>query len=446
MLVVCTTGYAQEPGTTPSSELDSNRLSELENRIGELESLLDKQARGEKRIAEEKAKKPIVTPRGRIHTDANWFHQSDANRAAIGDLQDGVFVRRARLGFDAAAFGVTEYRLDFEMGAGRDRLVLVDAYGRLTNIPWLGNIQMGHMREPFSLDNLTSSNWATFMERSLINAFDPNRNWGLMMFNCNEAENFTFAMGVFREGTDQFGDDIGDSGERALTTRSTWMPYQDTEQNHFIEVGGSYSYRNLDKQFPSGIGGPEQSILRFQGRPEIALAEENVGGVPSIIAVEFNDASNAQLFGVETSWNFGSLNLQSEFNGASVHRGTLPSAFYHGTYAQASYFLTGESRLWNNRAGTFARTNVHNPIKLGYKDRGSLAGSGAWEVAVRWSYLDFTDAVQDAGYLDTLTTGLNWYLNPFVRLMFNYTHADVHLPTHGRSDLGIFHTRLDVNF
>jgi phosphate-selective porin len=77
-----------------------------------------------------------------------------------------------------------------------------------------------------------------------------------------------------------------------------------------------------------------------------------------------------------------------------------------------------------------------------------VAGLGAWEVALRWNYLDLTDqrAGLDGGYLDATTVGLNWYLHTYMRMMFNYTLADLHDPALGRSDAHIFHTRLDVYF
>lgn len=434
--------------TDPAAE---DELTTLTERLDALETELATLRAAAKPDRAEDATQPSVQARGRIHTDANWFHQGAANRAAVGDLQDGTYFRRARLGFDADAFEITEYRLDFEMGSGGGRPSLFDAYGRVTNLPLLGNLQLGHFREPFSLEAQTSSNWYTFLERALNNTFDPSRNWGLMAFDHNAAETVTWAVGVFRTGSDEFGDDVGDSGERAVTGRVTWLPFYDqpSQGRSFLATGFSYSYRDPDKQFLPAPGDPEEAIVEYEGRPLNNLNEDDVWEMPSFISVNFPDANDVQLIGWEASWNLGSLNVQSEFIGSLVDRAGAPDAFLHGSYVQASYFLTGESRQWNRRLGTFDQAEVFEPFfRVRTAKQGIQTGSGAWEVALRWSDLNLNDASAGirGGYLDALTVGLNWYLHAYMRIMFNYSHVDLHDPVDGRSDAQVFHTRLDVHF
>jgi phosphate-selective porin OprO/OprP len=428
-----------------ANESDGTLAERLEAVEAELQKIKDTEA---KKKADD-ALKPAVKPRGRLHTDANWFDQSPANRATVGDIQDGTYFRRARLGFDAKAFEITEYRLDFEMASGGGRPSIFDAYGRVIELPLLGNLQVGHFREPFSLEAQTSSNWFTFIERALNNTFDPSRNWGVMTFNHNEDESVTWAVGVFREGSDNFGDDIGDSGERAATTRVTWLPYYDepSEGRYFFEVGGSYSYRDPDNRFIPGPGGAEESIVRYQGRPEDNLNEDGVGSVPAFVSVSIPDAIDVQIFGVESSWNLGSLNLQSEYIGSLVDRADAATdVFFHGAYFQASYFLTGEARQWDKAIGTFGRAEVYEPFFRVATDRGICTSRGAWEIAARWNYLDLSDDDLLGGYLEASTLGLNWYLSPYMRAMFNYEYVDLHDPVDGRSNVNVFHARLDWHF
>ena len=69
-------------------------------------------------------------------------------------------------------------------------------------------------------------------------------------------------------------------------------------------------------------------------------------------------------------------------------------------------------------------------------------GPGAWEVAVRYSSLDLTDAAIVGGSVDDVTVALNWY--PFANVAWkaNYVRSD-------RDDLGqvdTFQMRFQVDF
>ena len=56
--------------------------------------------------------------------------------------------------------------------------------------------------------------------------------------------------------------------------------------------------------------------------------------------------------------------------------------------------------------------------------------------------LDLNDGLVQAGELDGLTLGVNWYLNPNTRLMFNYIRS--HLERVGDTD--IVSMRVQFNF
>jgi phosphate-selective porin OprO/OprP len=252
----------------------------------------------------------------------------------------------------------------------------------------------------------------------------------------------TWAVGAFREGTDEFGGDIGDSGERAVTSRITWLPYYDepSEGRYFLHFGGSYSYRR-----------PDNEQVRYAERPEVRLQDQPnpllpAVGVPFFVDTGLIAAQDVQLAGVEAAWVYGPLSIQSEYITSFVEPLAGDELFFHGFYAYASYFLTGESRQYDRAQGTYARAQVYEPFFRVRTDRGICTGCGAWEVAVRWSYLDLNSDAIAGGYLDDTTLGVNWYLNPYVRLMFNYIYADLHDPTDGQSDANIFLTRLDFHW
>ena len=71
--------------------------------------------------------------------------------------------------------------------------------------------------------------------------------------------------------------------------------------------------------------------------------------------------------------------------------------------------------------------------KLGFYDRIkpkrnfsiTNGGLGAWELILRYSNLDLNDGGILGGEMNVVTAGLNWYLSPSVRAIFNYGVANV---------------------
>jgi phosphate-selective porin OprO/OprP len=104
---------------------------------------------------------------------------------------------------------------------------------------------------------------------------------------------------------------------------------------------------------------------------------------------------------------------------------------YYGT---VSWFITGEHKNFSKSKTSFDRINPKKNLGKG--------GAGAFEVALRYSSIDFNDSDIQAGTLNDITVGLNWYANPAVRYTINYINAHV-------SDLGranIFQMRFQVAF
>ena len=97
------------------------------------------------------------------------------------------------------------------------------------------------------------------------------------------------------------------------------------------------------------------------------------------------------------------------------------NAVLAGAYTQVGFFLTGEHRPYDRKTGTIDRIiPKHN---FGPWDCQTHHGWGAWEVAGRWSYIDLNSKNIRGGVVNDLTAGLNWYLNPYWKVQFNYIHS-----------------------
>lgn len=101
----------------------------------------------------------------------------------------------------------------------------------------------------------------------------------------------------------------------------------------------------------------------------------------------------------------------------------------------AAICLTGEHRPYRTERGIFGGIQPKNNF-------GSNGGWGAWEVAARYSHIDLNDKGVGGGELGDFTFGMNWYLNPNVRFMFNYVHADLE----DSGEANIIQSRFQVAF
>jgi len=113
---------------------------------------------------------------------------------------------------------------------------------------------------------------------------------------------------------------------------------------------------------------------------------------------------------------YGPFSLQAEYTSAMVERPKAKGLTFSGYYMEASYFLTGENRQYKNTGGFFGGVSP----KQNFDGQGHW---GAWEIAMRYSALDLNDRTVRGGKLSGFTTGVNWYLNPNMRVMANYSLA-----------------------
>ncbi len=169
-----------------------------------------------------------------------------------------------------------------------------------------------------------------------------------------------------------------------------------------LHIGAAYSFRDTD----------DTRSVRFRARPEYHNTERFVD-TDSFAADEVN------LFGLESALVLGPLSLQAEFMAATTGGGAdADDVCLKGMYFQTSYFLTGEHRPYSTSSGAFGRVKP--------KANFGADGTGALELTGRYSYLDLNDGSSvRGGRLTNSIVGMNWYLNPNVRFMFNYVHASL---------------------
>jgi len=368
---------------------------------------------------------------GRIMTDAAWFDQDESLEVAIGDEEDGAEFRRARIYLQGDVYNDVFYKLQFDF-AGDDPVKFKDAYIGLKNIPYLGKLTIGHRKEPFGLEQLTSSKYITFLERSLPDAFTPSRNLGAMVSNHALDKRLGWAAGLWKTVDDWPSHDDSDEDQGwAVTGRVFGVPWYQEDGRKLLHLGLAYSHRN-----------PDGANYRVRQRPEAHLANRYVN-TDGWAGFRIRDAwaDDVDLWGLESALVFGPFSLQGEYMLSDVDTKFADDVDLDGCYVQASYFLTGENRAYKLGSGVFDRVKPKRNFSLSGDNR----GWGAWELALRYSSIDLDDGIIRGGQEDKWTLGCNWYLNPNTRVMLNYVMADIDHDLYD-GDLNIFETRFQIDF
>ncbi len=302
--------------------------------------------------------------------------------------------RRARFYGKGTIYDHIEFKIQLDFAGGDADWK--DMYLKLKKLPF--NITVGHFKEPFGLEELTSSKYITFIERSLpIEAFSPSRNLGIM-FDTNMADKLLWlGLGIFRDAGD-YGTPSYDEDIYNFTGRLAMTPMYDKKKGNVLHLGIGFSARNYDG-----------NSLRYRSRPGVHYTDR-------IVNTDKFAADASTLLGLEAAAQFGSFSLQGEYISASTDGTTVGDPAFSGLYVQASYWLTGESRAYKNSSKKFDRVKPKESFGKG--------GMGAFELAARYAMLDLNDGNIMGGDVNNFTIGLNWHLTPYTRIMVNFVTAE----------------------
>jgi len=369
---------------------------------------------------------------GRLHFDwgdisPDLALRSNEDNGVYGDNAlngDGVEFRRARLYISGTLWKDYLFKAQYDFAGGDTDFT--DVYLGMQNIPVIGTLLVGQMREPFSLEELTSSNYITFMERSLpTNAFAPGRNSGIRANSTLLKKRMTWSLGAFYGDTDNDGDaNFDDVTNADVTLRLTGLPVYEDEGEKLLHIGLGYSHQFRDEG---------KTTARYRTRPESHLTDARLVDTGQI------DLANANLLNPELAVVWGPFSLQGEYFWTKLSAKEADDPTFQGAYLYGSWFVTGEHRPYSTSSAQFSRVTPNG----NFFDK----GFGAWELAVRWSWIDLNDKSLEGGEESNFTFGTNWYLNPNYRLMFNYIYADVKDRTGAKDgSTDIFQMRFQVDY
>jgi phosphate-selective porin OprO/OprP len=355
---------------------------------------------------------------GRVHFDMRAYEEDarnlDSNRSNLGanrnDLVTNFRVRRARLGVDATFFKHLDFKVEGDFGEVGSTFILTDGYLELKYWPE-ARLRGGQFKVPFSFEELTSSRFIDFVERSVVNNLVPARDVGAMVHGRLFGGLLEYAGGVFN-GAGQNTAETNDSKDyagRLLVRPFRLMNIPALEKLH---VAGHITHGDQD----SGLSLQGRTDARFVFFPRVATRGDRLRyGFEAVYAY-----GPFGLYGeyVNTEQERKACAVQNAAGTACTGGADLPDVEAWGWYVAGTVFVTGEEKVH----GRAPRVKPMNP----------RAGDfGALELVARYAQLDFDAsplpqanfAGTAANRVDALTVGFNWYLSPNVRLMVNWVQS-----------------------
>lgn len=348
---------------------------------------------------------------GRMQVDGATYLEDRLNH------NDGTEMRRARLFAQGKLSQAWKYRMQYDF-VNTGNKGITDAYIQYTALnAW--KFKVGHFKQPFSLQNMTSSKYITFTERALPHLFAPGRAIGIGA--GRSGNKWSISAGLFGEGIDGAP---GDEDEgNAIAGRATYAPILNKQQH--LHLGASVFYRH------SG----SSNTISFSDRPESHLTDTREVSTGSI-----NASSNLQIV-AEVAYTHGPFSLQGEYYEVDIDRddAASPDLDFSGYYVEGSWFLTDDMRSYNAGTGSYGKIRPGTVVGKG--------GVGAWQLAFRFSSVDLNDHDISGGEARNLSFGLNWYPTNNVRMSANYVNVlSVKGGTADRDELEAFQMRAQIEF
>ena len=387
-------------------------------------------------------------------------------------LSDNFEVRRARLGVKGKFLKDFSYEVVGNLVGSSTNTIDV-AYANWNKYDPF-QIRVGQFKQPFSLEELTSSNNMDFMERSYVNQITPAKKPGVM-FHGVPTKGLTYAVSAFQNNN--FGEESMKEDGKSFAGRATMnfaeLAGWNTKESvlHIGAAGFSKDYDILPATSSQTSSAPSldtrATIFSFRsgGRGLANAYRAQIGGealTGTAVCTAVTSASTCttttlgsynspadktaqvenKAYGLEFAAAQGPFKFQGEytaqtFDASHTYGGKL-SADVKAYYAEALWMITGENYAEWYKNGVWGAVKP----KSNY-DFETGKGNGAWELGLRFDAFDVDDTKITAGTTNksrfqgstngsgtgseggakTYTAGLKWVLNPNMRMMLNYTHT-----------------------
>lgn len=363
-----------------------------------------------------------------VQADARLYTQANQD-----PVSSGFYIPRARLYFTGHVTRPIQY--NFSVQRAYDAYNILNAY---INFHYDDRImfRFGRFKTPFTYEFYKLHVWQLMApERSLFaNNFKGGRQVGAMAWGDLFESRLEYGVGIFDGPRRSFTDY---NSAKDIMAMVNFTPFENRRESILrnFNVGGSFDF------------GDENNPVT----PAVLRTSSNASSVTDDLNQPVNNAvvpflafnKNVKERGFRSLWELHmayyhkGLSLIGAWDGGfadyavsgasnkSVH---LPIGGY---FVQAGYILTGE---------TLRGRVLIDPLRP-FDLRPGKFGTGAWEVTARYSALTLGNQVFTGGLADPnlwtnradmVDMGVNWYLNKWVKVYFDWEHAMFAQPVYYR--------------
>ncbi|MDX9740889.1 MAG: porin [Gammaproteobacteria bacterium] len=318
---------------------------------------------------------------GRIHFDGYFFDED------LRETTSTTEFRRTRLTLSGKAYG-WDYKVEQDFAAGDNHDGYRDVYIGTSMGP--GYLTIGQFKPYRSMEELTSSNEITMMERpfssasGLYNGRQFQQGIGYKL----KGDMHTLGLSAFnmRNAASDRNEGVG------AALRATYTPVRTDSST--LHLGASYSFENANRATPTSSASASYAGRRGPSRTIATMAA----------------GEQVDVIGLEVAGTSGPFYAQAEYAMASFGGGDAgPDQDVTSWYLMGSWMLTGETKPYNGSNGVFRSVK---PKKE----------SGAWELTARYDFIENDDV--NGVEASATTVGINYYINPAMRFMMNYTMGE----------------------
>jgi phosphate-selective porin OprO/OprP len=373
-----------------------------------------------------------------------YFQKHNLNPAVTNrDLNEGTNFRRARFGIDGKLFKDFDYALIYEFGGsgGEDAGHIQEAWAQYTGWkPW--KLRVGAFEPNIGLAAAVSTSQMPLLERPAPAEVARN-----VAAGDSRSAIQLFGNGIIGEGdsgiaarwfvsTALTGNTVGTINSTGGSTaqpsdeQTAWIgrvaiaPFDSTNWQAHFGVNAQYVTQPND----AGSAASPRYPIQLRDRPELRIDGTRLVDTGGI------DAKSASVLGGEAGVTSGPFLLEGEYFRYKIDRrnSALPDPHFNGWYVQGVWVITGENRPYNPGEARF------DAPKMNYNFNPSAGTWGTWELAARYSDLNLnyregalgttpaaTVGAVRGGEQKIYSVGLNWYLNPSMRLMFDVQHVKI---------------------